>query len=122
MESPFIAILIAAFCYIIPVLISKRKKDGRVIGQILDQLEEIKEIPQEEDEQEDILESEQAEVVEAVEEPVLEKVAASPLQEPEQKPVLEEKANLEERAKMSPEEKRKLVVYSEIMSPKYKEY
>lgn len=117
MEESWITILIMVCFTLLPIIFDAKKKqksaksgeDASKLEELLSELELV--IPEEEPEETDI-------VLEEYEKPEIKIRPTVVKPDPEKN----EKKEVEVGRGMSKEDKRKLVIYSEVMSPKYKEY
>lgn len=117
MEESWITILIMVCFTLLPIIFDAKKKqksaksgeDASKLEELLSEFELV--IPEEEPEEADI-------VLEEYEKPEI-KIRPTVVKPDPEKNV---KKEVEVGRGMSKEDKRKLVIYSEVMSPKYKEY
>ncbi|MBR2298056.1 MAG: hypothetical protein IKA45_04180 [Bacteroidales bacterium] len=117
MGESWITILIMVCFTLLPIIFDAKKKqrsaksgeDASKLEELLSELELV--IPEEEPEETDI-------VLEEYEKPEI-KIRPTVVKPDPEKNV---KKEVEVGRGMSKEDKRKLVIYSEVMSPKYKEY
>lgn len=117
MEESWITILIMVCFTLLPIIFDAKKKqksaksgeDASKLEELLSELELV--IPEEEPEETDI-------VLEEYQKPEI-KIRPTVVKPDPEKNV---KKEVEVGRGMSKEDKRKLVIYSEVMSPKYKEY
>ncbi len=117
MEESWITILIMVCFTLLPIIFDAKKKqksaksgeDASKLEELLSELELV--IPEEEPEETDI-------VLEEYQKPEIKIRPTVVKPDPEKN----EKKEVEVGRGMSKEDKRKLVIYSEVMSPKYKEY
>lgn len=117
MEESWITILIMVCFTLLPIIFDAKKKqrsaksgeDASKLEELLSELELV--IPDEEPEETDV-------ALEEYEKPEI-KIRPTVVKPDPEKNV---KKEVEVGRGMSKEDKRKLVIYSEVMSPKYKEY
>lgn len=117
MEESWITILIMVCFTLLPIIFDAKKKqksaksgeDASKLEELLSEFELV--IPEEEPEETDI-------VLEEYQKPEIKIRPTVVKPDPEKN----EKKEVEVGRGMSKEDKKKLVIYSEVMSPKYKEY
>ena len=123
MGDSWITIVAMVAFFFLPIIFGNKRKKPESAGEVKNELEEflsqlgMDELPEEESD------GESEEIFREVYKAPEMKVRVVPVKESEKKV---KEVEVENRVKvgsgMSKEEKRKLVIYSEVMSPKYKEY